>query len=361
MTGYANKLKTPTTRLESIANKIHQLRQNILSYQHKSQHIKNNLEESEKSIGVIAKQLRITQHKIATQKILLTKNRFKQSENRLLLQRQKQLLVKQIHALYLLGREPYLKIILNQEDPIKISRYLHYYAYLSVARQQLIQTIKSTTDTLANTEIEMRDQTLQLEKTQAQQKKQHVAILSEEHHRKTLLQKTKTALQTQQTKLNQLLANKKHLETIVDEINQEKSFNYSPGESFQQMRGHLLWPIKPAHILQAFGSSIAGGRLSSTGVLLSANMGEPIRAIFPGKVVFANWLNGFGLLVIIQHGPNYMTLYGRNQSLYVKLGETVTAGQMIATAGNSGGFQTPSLYFEVRYKGKPLNPKNWMA
>ncbi len=144
-------------------------------------------------------------------------------------------------------------------------------------------------------------------------------------------------------------------------MNQQKAYGYYPGKSFETMRGKLHWPIIKGRIIQYFNQILLHSELHSTGILIDSPVGKKVHAVFPGKVVFADWLRGFGLLVILQHGQNYMSLYGRNQSLYVKTGQIVQAGQVIATTGNSGGFKKTALYFEIRHNENAVNPQTWLA
>lgn len=361
LTAMANtNLKTTSKRLNLLTNKILIAQKNLQAFQEKGLRLKGNLEQTEKNIGQLVIHLSDTKKQLSSQKKLLDKIQTQQARNQAKLNLQQSLLDEQTRALYFLGRQPYLKIILNQQDPVKISRYLHYYAALNQARLNVISSIKQITTALIESEKKANQQTQQLKLIQQKQQTQHDALKQEEQLRKNLLQQTNQSIQTQSEQLTKLLNDKKQLENIISALQQQQILGYSPGAQFQEMKHKLLWPIDHTKVIQNYGAPIAYGRLKATGILLKANEGEPIHAIFPGKVIFANWLNGFGLLTIIQHGKNYMTLYARNQSLYVKKDDQVKTGQIIATAGNSGGFSSPALYFEIRYKGKPLNPLDWL-
>ncbi len=361
MSLFAHAPSPKPTQLKLITNKIENIRTHLLQDLHKKNYLQGNLEKTEKSIGKIAKQLHHTNVSLKKFDRELNANQIKQANYQAQLDKQEKLLAEQTKAIYMLGRQPSLKIILNQQDPIKISRYLHYYAVLNNTRLQIIQSIQNTTEQLTNNAKDIQAQAKQLTKSRTEQQKQHQSLAKEKTYRKYLLQHTQNSIRSQQETLNKLMQDKQQFEHVVASLHEQESLGYAPGQSFQQMRGRLLWPIAQTKILQPYGASMAGGRLQSTGIVMRAKMGDPVRAIFPGKIIFANWLNGFGLLVIVQHGQNYMTLYGRNQSLYVKKGEEVSAGEVIATAGNSGGFDSPTLYFEIRYQGKPLNPARWLS
>ncbi len=335
-------------------------RKNLFAFQQKSRLIKNDLEQTEKNIGKTAKNIKQSNRQLSLLEQQLRKTQTLKEKDKEKLKLQQNLLSEQTRAIYLLGRQPYLKIILNQQDPAKISRYLKYYAALNQARLHAILSIKQTTLALKSNEKMIHTKTNQQEEKQKQLEKQHEKFTQEKSHRKKLLRQTKDSIQSQNDKLAKLLHDKKQLENIITSLKAQKPLGYNPGATFQQMRKKLIWPIDHTKVIQRYGKLIAYGRLKSTGILLRAKLGEPVHAIFPGRVIFANWLNGFGMLVIVQHGKNYMTLYARNQSLYVKKGEIIRANEVIATAGNSGGFQSTALYFEIRYKGKPLNPLKWL-
>ena len=127
---------------------------------------------------------------------------------------------------------------------------------------------------------------------------------------------------------------------------------------FYKKRGHLIWPTT-GRIKHHFGTQIGQSELKWNGVLIEASQGQTVHAVAPGKVIFAKWLQGYGLLLIIDHGNGYMTLYGRNQSLLKKVGDWVKTNTTIATAGQTGGFSQSALYFSLRHNAKPLNPEKW--
>lgn len=350
-----------SSHLRFLTREITALKQHLFSNKHKSEALQKQLQTIESAIGTVSTKLNHTNHSLYTQQHLLRQNQQKQNSYQVKLNQQKLLLEKQTYALYLLGRQPYLKILLNQEDPIKMSRYLHYYHALTDARTQLIKNILNTKQQLQANATLIGTQKQKLTTTLLQQKSEKTKIDRERASRRALLSKTNQAIKTQQAKLNRLIENKKALEDVINHAKITQAIQYPAGTNFDTMRHHLMWPLAMHHLLERFNAPIEGGRLHTTGILLKANMGESVRAIFPGTVVFADWLNGFGLLVIIQHGQHYMSLYGRNESLYVKKGDAVTAGEIIATAGNSGGFNNPALYFEIRHNGKPENPQIWLG
>ncbi|MGD9108019.1 MAG: peptidoglycan DD-metalloendopeptidase family protein [Gammaproteobacteria bacterium] len=353
-------LTKKTNKLQTIINKIDKLKNNLFSIARKRSYIQNNLKNTELKIGDLAKKINYNQAQINTKHQQLKKVKHQQIKYQQQLNIQKKLLAKQIYASYILGRQPYIKIILNQEDPTKLSRYLYYYAQFNQARMNIIHKIERLTQNIKSTTKSIKTQTHKLQTMQHTYRQHRIAFVHEKNRRQQLLVKTSKELNNKNKQLDKLLKDKQHLTNIIQELKTEYSYGYIPGKSFAQMRGKLHWPINNAKIIQSYGQSMVNGKMHATGMLLQAAAGTKIHAIFPGKVIFADWLHGFGLLIIVQHGKHYITLYGRNQSLYVKRGDAINAGQVIATVGNSGGFQNSALYFEIRHNTDPINPTNWL-
>ena len=151
------------------------------------------------------------------------------------------------------------------------------------------------------------------------------------------------------------------LEKLVRELRRAleriDKFPTDSKDAFAKLRGKLAWPVA-GKLLASFGQTRAGG-VKWDGVLVSGSQGAAVRAVYHGRVVYADWLSGLGLLTIIDHGDGYLSLYGHNERLYKEVGERVTAGDTIATVGDSGGRSTPALYFEIRKAGRPVDPRPW--
>lgn len=259
----------------------------------------------------------------------------------------------------MLGRQQYLKMLLNQEDPEKINRFIQYYQYLTAARLKTVQTMKKTLQQLETTTRILAKQAQKLQTTKAIEASQQHRLKRQKVSRRYILHKINRSLSNKKARLQQLIANKANLEHVLKNI-ERQSYYFAPGHLFAEAKAKLPWPVRGGLLIQAFHAPIADGRLYTTGILIKTRAGTPVHAIYKGKVVFANWLRGFGLLTIIQHGKNFMTLYAHAQNLYVKVGDTVNPGEMIATVGNSGGFQQNALYFEIRHDGIALNPTPWL-
>jgi len=347
------------SKLSSISKQITSVKKTIHLSQSQKDKLQRQLEAAEITLGQSSKQLSKTNRLLRKQLNLLNKTKRQKTQEEQSLTTQHKALNNYIRSAYMLGREQYLKMILNQQDPETIDRYITYYHYLSSARITLIKSIQTTLQSIQETKTRVEKQTQKLLSLKAQQTAERQKLFNQRGRRHKLLAKLSSSISTQQQKLKKLYSDKAALENVIKLIREERYF-YTPGKNFTKARGKLAWPIRHATITQGFNVLMAGGRMRTTGILLKAPLGTPIHAIFKGKVVFANWLRGYGLLIIVQHGKSFMTLYAHIESLYVKLNQMVQPGEMIATVGNSGGYKQSALYFEMRHSGKVLNPFVWL-
>jgi septal ring factor EnvC (AmiA/AmiB activator) len=357
----ADNSQQSSNKLHTVLTQIHRLEKHLVSDQLKQKKLQRELRKTEKNIGKIAKQLEDNQKQIEDTTKLLRKNRRKQADYQKQLVTQKKLLVNQMQAMYKLGRQPFLKIMLNQDDPEQIQRHLRYYEYFNQTRLENIHKIKAISFSLANTARDIQQQTEQLRKIRSQQLDKQQALNREKKYRKDLLMQTASNIQNKHQQLMQLREDKKRLEKVIYALKQQERIYGTSDQDFRQNHHKLPWPILGGRITQRYGQHLSSAQLRSTGVVIASVPGKEVHAVCAGKVVFADWLRGFGLMVIIQHSRNYMTLYGRNQSLYVRTDQMVQQGDTIATVGDSGGFEKSALYFEIRHKGLPVDPLEWLS
>ncbi len=280
-------------------------------------------------------------------------------QQQLLLNQQQQLLAQQIRANYQLGKYQYVKLLLNQEDPNAISRLLTYFHYINKARVKIITKLNQALSALLDSKQKIVLHTEKLQTLINQQQQQQQQLITQQNYRQKVLQQLNASIDTKDKKLTMLTGNKSRLEQLINQL-KESTWQAQPKQPFAAMKHKLPWPTagRPQNM---FGQSIDNSTLTYNGVMIKAPLGQAIKAVYPGKVVFANWLRGFGLLLIIEHGQGFMTLYAHNNSLYKKTGDRVRSGDLIATVGNSGGNEQNGLYFEIRRNGKPLNPLAWCS
>jgi septal ring factor EnvC (AmiA/AmiB activator) len=267
-------------------------------------------------------------------------------------------LAQQMRAAYMIGREEPLKLLLNQQDPVRAGRMFAYYSYFGRARAGVITAIDTDIRTLAGLDAQLAadeqrlealqsaaaDEVSQLQTARAQRDAALVAIKAESRNSAQALQR----LQGQQAALTALLRDlKRALQPFPSDAN----------GAFGLLRGRLAWPVG-GHLAARFGQVRAGG-LKWDGMLIDTDRGTDVRAVYRGRVIYADWLPGLGLLTIIDHGDGYLSLYGHNDRLYKTVGDTVSAGDVIAVSGDSGGTSRPQLYFEIRKGGRPVDPGPW--
>ncbi|WP_246246986.1 murein hydrolase activator EnvC family protein [Candidatus Methylobacter favarea] len=331
------------------------------------------LAEIEKSYGKTAALLKKLKQQIERQRLKLTHigQEGHALQNQIANQREE--LAGQIKAAYAMGQKEKLKLLLNQRDPALASRMMIYYKYLNSARLAKLIDIEESLKHLSRLDKQKQDESRFLEQT-LQQKEAEQSILDKaKFQRQELLTHLNKDLYATEQQLRQLNESETRLKSLIaslqltpdnSELTVKQENELSPlkndeswqREDFPQLKGKLPWPVS-GKLAKKFGSARAEGNWD--GVLIDALEGTEIHAVTTGEVVYAEWLRGYGMLMIIDHGKGYMTLYAFNQSLYKQVGEKVEAGEIIASVGQSGGRSQPGLYFGIRKQGKPVDPLEW--
>lgn len=261
-------------------------------------------------------------------------------------------------ATYRMSGQDFVKLLLNQESPDIVDRMARYHRYFTNARIATLQEYQTTLDELTENQQHLESrQADELEKQTALKQRQ-LALVREREQRKGLINELDEELEDKTSERTRLETDRRRLEQLFAELHRRAS--ELDGSAFVARKGKLPWPLV-GKLIHGFGQSRADGRLSWHGVVVSAQEGTPVTAVFRGRVVFADWLRGFGLLTIVDHGSGYMTLYGHADILLKTVGDWVESGELIARAGRSGGQRTSGLYFEVRQKGAARDPIGWLA
>lgn len=344
-------------QLQKIKTQIEDLRTLLAHDQNQQTSLQRELKTLELNVGTTSIQLQKTQHNLHQQQVELKKLDKQQGQYIQQLQAQKNTLAEQLRVIYIYGQQQYLKLLLNQQDPTRVSRILTYYHYISEKRIALIEQFNKTLTKLNQTEEAINEQTKILQSLQHQQQQEQQQLETVRQQRQKLLIKLNTEIVNGNQQLNVLVANKQALEQLVNHL-ANKRHTFIATAIFSHRNGKFPWPT-PGKIIQGFGASIQQSQLKTSGVLIRAPEGQNVKAIAPGQVVFANWLAGYGLLVIVDHNNGFMSIYGRNHNLYKKAGDKVKAGELLASVGDSGGYSEPALYFALRREGKAINPEQW--
>lgn len=270
-------------------------------------------------------------------------------------------LASQVRAAYMSGRQERVKLLLNQRDPATLGRLLAYYGYLNEYRAGNIDRVTGVIRDLA----ELRGQVAAEEARLADIARSRQAELGQlegaQVKRRTLLADLQQRLTDEGHEVERLAAEEKDLERLIAELTSILSdYPITSEEPFTAYKGRLTWPVA-GQMLHEFGQPRAGGQIKWNGVVLAAPRGREVRAVYHGRVEFADWLAGLGLLVIVNHGDGYMTLYGYNETILKNVGDWVAPGDVIATVGDSGGQSQAGLYFEIRHGTRPVDPRQWVT
>jgi len=267
-------------------------------------------------------------------------------------------LASELRSAYLIGREEPLKLLLNQEDPARAGRMFAYYSYFGRARAGRIARIEEHVAGIAALETQLRDEEARLATLETQQKEQLARLEAARAERSGALAALEAESRTRAAALEQLRQEQAGLEKLVRDL--KRALDQYPVDgkaAFAKLRGKLAWPVA-GRLVARFGSARAGA-IKWDGVMIATERGAPVRSIASGRIAYADWLPGLGLLVIVDHGDHYLSLYGHNDQLYKAVGERVAPGDTIAAAGDSGGRSRTELYFEIRRNGKPVDPAPW--
>ena len=346
--------------LKALDKEISKIQEKLDSFQGPKSEMEEDIERNDKGINrlinkgdTIEKALNTTSDKISSltgkRKELLTVKSGQQSY-----------IKKQIRAAYEIGSQEYLKLLLNQEDPNEIAKMLTYYDYFNKARSKQIESYNLTLLDLDRVTQELAEETAVLQSQRMTLHTQEKSLENVQKVKQIIYEAHLNKISTTGSAKLKKEQDRERLQQILDKLQESLPNLNAPwgAQPFAGMQGKLLLPVE-GRISHRFGNQRNQGKLKWHGIFIAAAEGKSVYAIHYGRVVFSDWLRGFGLLMIISHGEGYMSLYGHNQALFRETGDWVSAGEVISEVGNSGGQDKPGLYFEIRIDGKPNNPQNW--
>jgi|TARA_B100001971_G_scaffold214046_1_gene249476 septal ring factor EnvC (AmiA/AmiB activator) len=347
-------------KLQELESEISKFKDMLDRTHGEKSNLESNLESNEKSINELLKKIQTIESDLSRGEDKIGRLLDKQKELQRAKSEQQQYIANQIRAAYKIGDQEYLKILLNQEDPNQISRMLTYYDYFNRARAEQIEAYSKTIMQLQNVAGLIDEENQILVKNRSRLQRQRSGLLSVQKEKRKILIALTKEISTTGKEIEKLVADRQQLELLIQRIQDGVANLSTPAVAvpFESLKGQLLLPVA-GKITHRFGNRRNAGKLRWTGVFINAPEGDPVYAVHYGRVVFSDWLRGFGLIMIISHGEGYMSLYGHNQVLYRVTGDWVTAGETIATVGNSGGQKNPGLYFEIRVAGKTADPQSW--
>jgi len=352
-------LRSQQQKLQEVRGHIMGLEKAIESDRARLETLRRQLRDKEVAIGRLRAQQRQLEARLAGIKDRLSHLQQDREQEQAQLRKQQELLAAQVRAAYISGRQDYLKLLLNQEDPALLGRTLVYYRYDNDARAERLRRISEQL-----TQLRDIGQAMRLEAATQQDLHQQIQtrlgqLQQLQGERKQVLTDLSSQLSDKHRRLVSLREDADKFTQLLDRLRQ-RATRQDDSLPFAHLKGQLQWPLK-GRIARHFGSTRKDGSLKSQGVIIAVDAGMDVHAVAAGQVVFADWFRNLGLLIILDHGHGYMSLYGHNLSLYREEGDQVQTGEVIAGSGNSGGSGQNGLYFEIRDQGRPANPLHWLA
>ncbi|MFV2060581.1 MAG: murein hydrolase activator EnvC [Gammaproteobacteria bacterium] len=348
-------------KLESLRKRIGGLRDelNVIRGEHSS--VRKELQEAEFKINKFVKALNVINRNIKNQNKELRRLKKDKSRYQQDMATQLELLATQVRSAYIIGRQEYLKLLLNQEHPESVGRVLRYYQYFNVERSSRITRAEKIVKKLDQVSKAITRKVSELQILRKKQRTKKAGLENTKRARILVMARLKSEMLNKGEELEHLIQNEHKLARLIEEIKQVMpDIEMEPGEhlKFAKLKGKLYWPTV-GKVQKIYGKSRKSKKLKWKGVIIKAKSGMNVRAVSRGRIAYADWLRGYGLLVIIDHGDGYMSLYGHNESIRKETGDWVEANEVIASVGNSGGNELTGLYFEIRHNGKPTNPSRW--
>ncbi|WP_379867362.1 murein hydrolase activator EnvC family protein [Marinobacter sp. M5B] len=324
--------------------------------------LEQQLSGLEQEIGRLTRERRELRQQAREQQLRLTGLGKEETELTRVLESQRDSLKKQIRAAWMEGDAPAVKVLLNEIDPDKVARTMTYYEYLSRDTIDRLEAFAANLRQLKETQKQVKAGRMRLAELEENVADRQQKLSSSKKEREQTLAALKTDISNRLSEREELEEDRKRLEKLLREVEEAIANIPTPNESdpFGSLKNKLPWPAE-GKIVRNFGDSYASGKLKHNGLLINTAEEGDVKAVHYGRVVFANWLRGFGLITILDHGDGYMTLYGHSSSLFTSPGDWVEAGEAIAQAGRTGGTNDPAVYFEVRHNGKPDNPRRWLG
>ncbi len=355
-------LRARQQSLDEIERQLQGIKQELSARNADRRALIEELEAQERSIAELSLTNRELERRVAEHQRQAAALRARQADEQKALDAELGRLSKLLQTAYILGRADRLRLLLNQEDPERASRGLSYFAYLNRERMKRVLAVQGRAEQLDRLARVAEAEARRLaEEVQRQEKTRH-QLEQARQARAQVLRELEATINNRAATLEGLEHEAESLRLLVEHLRQkaqiQAELNIQP-VSFAELKGRLNWPLLENRILVSFGSRKDGSELNWDGVLLAAREGEEVRAVKDGRVVYADWLRGFGLLLVIDHGDGYMTLYGHNQTLLREVGEWVATGDPIALSGRGGGRSGAVLYFAIRHKGRPQDPAVW--
>ncbi len=374
--------------LKQLRSRIETLQKELADTEESKSEVADALQDSERAISAATRQLSTlaqAQHK-ASNKLSQLQAQSEQVTKDIEVQQSQ--LSKLLYRQYMAGsgQKEYLELLLNQQEPNQIARNMYYYGYLTRARAEGIDALRTNLQQLDSLTRESQEKSAEIAVIQAKQAEYKKELEQKKTEHARLLARISLQADQQRREISKLKQDEERLSRLVEKLakllarknRRAPSTNATPpaastplsndslpdastdGSPFSALKGRLSLPVR-GELANRFGSPRLDGGLTWKGLFIRSAIGENVKAIATGRIVFADWLRGFGNLLIVDHGGSYMSLYGNNETIRKQVGDSVRSGDTIATVGNSSGINpNAGLYFELRHQGKPFDPLIWV-
>ena len=391
----AKKTEQSKEALSDVQQRLEALKKELDNSQEAHKDAADALKESERAISDANKKLyQITQQQQQNKKTLSQLEAQSMSVNGTLAEQQK-LLSNQLYEQYIHGQQSYIQMILQSENPSKIARDVHYFSYVAIARAELIHKMQGNLDRIDKLNNETAKALKEVAELKQKQIDERKVLQTQKQAKSKVVKSLSQQITSQRGEIKKLARDEKRLSQLVERLakiiptkpkrnkvvknninednaeqgkkrdevvaNNDVVPTYEPsGASFNTLKGKLRLPVR-GEVTNRFGASREDSGISWKGLFIKANEGAEVKSVANGRVVFADWLRGFGNLIIVDHGAGYMSLYGNNQAVLKQVGDNVKTGDILASVGNSGGNETNGLYYELRLASRPFDPMSWSS
>lgn len=351
----------PQVRQKALQSEIAAVLKDIAKEKNRYTDLERKLSDVEKRIQAHAIKLRGLDAEVQVSSRRLADLQKKKASQSEALNEQQRLLAKQLRAAWVAGNQERLQLWLSGGDVKMFGPMLTWYDYINRRRVENVVDISNEIEVLAQLEQQLADADKQLRQLRGKEAKNAALLAEARKSRKALLSSSQAKIKAESDQLKALREEDARLKSLIERLKAAAAQAppaAKPSTPFAKLVGKLRWPVK-GKVLTDYGEPRADGRLKWNGVTLSAKRGAKVTAVADGEVIYADWLGRLGLLMIVDHGDNYLTLYGHNEALYKKPGDRVLAGELLSSVGDSGGRQGTALYFEVRKGSEFRNPHLW--
>ncbi|GGD73820.1 non-catalytic member of peptidase subfamily M23B [Lacimicrobium alkaliphilum] len=345
-------------QLEALRSQIEERQQQLDYSIATAKELEKALQQAEQKLSDLFRGLKQTRNQLADNR--QQQAQLEQQQKQLIsqIEQQKAALSSQLRSAYMTGQHDFTKMLLNQENAAKLERMLSYYSYLNQARVEQIETFTKLARDLQKVERELQIKADELAELVAVQEAQRKLLAREQENREQTLTALEKRITSEAEQIEQLQINEQNLIQAISRAEARATASDQILAGLEGLKGQLLKPTS-GNMRNLF-SRRRQGQIRWKGAMFDGPAGDSVRAVHHGRILYADWLRGFGLVMVVDHGKGYMSLYGYNQALLKDVGDAVQAGEEIALVGQSGGQSSAGLYFELRYKGKAVNPAGWI-